>query len=144
MTETAGANQGIAGASNRSQFQFIDQRRIRSDLMSGFPFVAKAKFRRNKNDPLRTDGHPLQSVAPAHHSAVASGKEMLVAIEFFAIDEVAAVFDDDEIVGRRLLARAFPNNSILQTVRKSIDPRRLRVLGEKSFSLDFVLLRFFD
>src|SRR5438874_7408114 len=113
MAEAARANQRIARAGNRGQFQFVDEGRIRSNLMSRFAFMAKAKFRRHKNDPLRTDFHSLQCVLPAFHSAVAAREKMLIAVEFLSIDEITAISDNDQIVGGWFFPCAFLNDAIL-------------------------------
>ena len=69
---------------------------------------------------------------------------MLAVVELLAINEIATVFDNDEIVGGRLLAGAILNDSILQTIRKSFDSACLCVFGEECFAIRFVLFGLFE
>src|SRR6478736_3498361 len=114
MAETARADERIARPRNRDQFQFIDERRIRPDIVTWFTFMSEAKLRWKEDDPLRANSHSLQSLLPTLHSTVALGKKMLAAVELFAINEIAAVLDDDQIVGARLFASTLLNDSILE------------------------------
>src|SRR5262249_46336837 len=116
VTETAGADEWITLFGNGDDFQFVNEGRVRPDIVARLAFVAEAEFRRNEDHPLGADSHLLQSVLPTLHSTVALGEKMLATVEFFAVDEIATVLDDDKIVGSWLVAGAFVDNSVLQPV----------------------------
>src|SRR5438270_8818795 len=106
MAEAARANEWIARARNRNQFQLVDEGRIGSDLVSGFALMAECQVRRHEDLPLRPDSHPLQYLLPAFDSPVAAREEMFVVIELFSVHERAAVLHDDKVLSRGRLTRA--------------------------------------
>src|SRR5437879_1405006 len=107
MAQTACSNEWITRPRNRDQFQFIDERRIRPDIVTRFTFVAEAKIRWNEHNPLRADPHSLQSLLPTFHTPIAFGQKVFAPVELFAINEITAVFDNNEIVCAWLFASAF-------------------------------------
>ena len=86
--------------------------------------IAVGEIGGNEELPLRSDRHQLQRFGPALDHA-SDGKRsrlstLVRAVEFFAVDQRAAIIDGDRIGRCGLRTCAFGQNLVLQTVGKNV------------------------
>src|ERR1700746_258670 len=91
---------GLLRLADREQFYFEDQGGSGADVCAGAA-IAVGEVGGDEELPLRSDWHQLQRFGPALDHAVhgeAGGLSALVgAVEFFAVDQGAAIVDGDRV-----------------------------------------------